>query len=124
MSLLRPLGCWISSLIDGSQKIDADCIDSWSDSEVKCEDTRDVWVLRIEDCQLSAYNCAVLGTTHTFLAEPESEAKPYMRRGKMDHHSMLSLRGGRVVDHSPWMRMLKVWICLSLDTRIQSVAEI
>lgn len=91
VSLLGPLRFRLSSFVDGGQDVDTNRIEPQRKSEVEHKSTRDVWVLRVQNCQISTHNRSVLGTTETFLAKPEGDAEPHMRRRKMNRHSLLRL---------------------------------
>jgi hypothetical protein len=103
--LLRPLRRRLASLIDSSQNINADGVDSRMKSEVVCVHDWGAGLFREERYQISAYNWFVFGTSTAFLAEPDGEAKPEMRGRKMDDRPVLGLCGLREIIHLPRMRM-------------------
>jgi hypothetical protein len=123
VSLRRPLGCRLPTLVDVSQDIDTDGVDSWVKFEMIFEDPTNVWLFGIERYQISAHNWSVLGTIEAFLAEPESQVMPEMRRRKVNNRSVLSLCGLWKERHEPWMRMTKVGIRLNLYTFVQRVVK-
>lgn len=81
VSFLWPFRCRLALPIHGGQDVNTKGVDAWLKFEMVFEPTTTAWLFRVQHCQISADHWSVLGTIETSFAEPESKAKPEMRRG-------------------------------------------